>query len=431
VQGPQGFQGAQGPQGWQGFQGPQGWQGFQGVSGGPAGATTQVQYNLAGSFAGTQMLTIDTDKLPVFTNFIGSDPAVNAAGAKVYALDRAGRTMLSQVMPDTTMSYTFQPSLMACKIFWYIPQGNGTTVTVIGFGTSNTGTATARTVSAPTGASTDMVFSTRRLGFVTGATAGNSAGTRHNLLQFVMGSSAFPSAGGFYYVVRFNMANTVPVTTQRAFIGLITNANVINSNPSGAVSTNNPSQISQMIGFGVDAADSTWSFVHNGSVTSAVFTASSNNAGVVTVTAVASGTIAVGQPLFNAGFPNPGIFITANISGSGVGSTWQLSWTAGAAIASSTWTQYSIGKDTLTGTLPPRDNSITLFEARIYSPRGSDTISYSLEVLNSGGSLAEGSTSTNLPAAGSLLATQIWTNNGGTANACGLDVLNQYIESDF
>jgi hypothetical protein len=86
-------------------------------------------------------------------------------------------------------------------------------------------------------------------------------------------------------------------------------------------------------------------------------------------------------------------------------------------------------KDTLTGTFPPRDLSVSLFEARIYCPANGSTIYYSLEVLG-GGSIYEGSTSANLPPATTLLAPQIWTNNGATALAAGIDVVSQYLETD-
>lgn len=89
----------------------------------------------------------------------------------------------------------------------------------------------------------------------------------------------------------------------------------------------------------------------------------------------------------------------------------------------------AVVKDSLTGTFPPRDQSTTMYEARIFCPPNGNTISYSLEVLN-GGSLYEGSTSTNIPSSLTFLSPQIWTNNGTTASAVGIDVVSQYIETD-
>ena len=48
-----------------------------------------------------------------------------------------------------------------------------------------------------------------------------------------------------------------------------------------------------------------------------------------------------------------------------------------------------------------------------------------------GGSFYEGSTNTNIPDSTTLLSPQIWTNNGTTALACGIDVVSQYIETDY
>ncbi len=226
------------------------------------------------------------------------------------------------------------------KESWWTAPGNSTTADVFGFGNSVTGTAVARNV--VTGA---LFTSMRRLGFSSTAVIGSSAGTRHNALQFWIGGS--PGVGGFLYIARFGISSAAPVNTQRSFVGLFgSTAGLTNANPSTNVN---------ILGFGVDDTDNTWTFMHND----------------------ASGTAT---------------------------------------------------KDNLIGTFPPRSTSADMFEIRIYCPPFGSTIYYSIEVLN-GGSYYTGSTNTDIPT--QLLSPQIWTNNGTTASSCAIDVVYQYIQTNY
>ncbi len=399
----------------QGITGQQGSQGFQGSSN-AAPSDTYAQYNSLGSLAGTQMLIFGSDKIPTLPAVQGTTPGIPLGGAKIYTQLRSGKEMVSQIGLHSA-SYSFQPYLFGNKMAWWSAQGNtSTSAAVLNFGTTIQGTATARAIT--TG---DLVASTRRLGFVTGASAQSSAGTRHALTQYFI-SSGNVVYGGFLYVVRFAMSSAATVAAQRTFIGLVGNI--------GALPSINPSQIPQMIGFGVDSADSTWTFMHNGSTISAVVTGSIATT-VLTVTAVTSGTIVVGQPLTSsvAGFTF-GTIVTS--FGTGTGGTGTYNINNSQTMVSGTVTQYTTTKETLTGTFPPRgisDVNAVLFEARIYSDAGSGSIGYSLEVI--GGSLAEGTVSTNLPSSSTLLSPYVWTNNGVTALAAAIDLLSQYIETDF
>lgn len=304
-----------------------------------AGDTTNVQYNNEGIMAGAEHLTIASDGLPVFGEI--SSTSAPTAGAKVFARNRAGRRMTGQVGPAGG-EYQFQPFLGAGKCSLWSAHGNGSAITIINFGNNTTGSATARNVGT-----TGLFASSRRIGYVSSAVSGSSAGTRHGAQQFWRGSVA--GMGGFFYVARFGLSSAAVVATQRSFVGMVANSTVM--------SNKNASDVHDAIlGFCVDSADSTWYFIHGDST---------------------------GQNT----------------------------------------------KDALTGTFPPRDLSATLFEARIYCPANSATVYYSLEVLG-GGSLHEGSTSTNIPPRNTLLSPQIWTNNGTTALAVGIDVVSQYLETD-
>jgi len=376
------------------------------VSTSPAGSTSQVQYNNNGALTGTANLTVDaSDYYPVIGDLVGSTPAAPNSGIKVFSRFRSGRKTLAQ--SSSTGDYSFQPCLWANKISWYSAQGNGTTVSVVNFGNTITGTATTRNV-----ATTNILVSTRRCGHVSAATAGSSAGTRHGFQQFFMSNVA--GAGGFFYVVRFGLSSASTVANQRSFVGLI--ASTV------ALGNVEPSSNTNIIGFGVDSIDSTWSFMHNNAgcvVTGSILL------NLLTVTIVTSGLVAIGRVLSGSGVA-AGTMITGFVLGNGGTGTYTLNISQTVVLTSITMNTI---KDTLTGTFPPRDLSVSLLEARIFCASNSSTVYYSLEVVG-GGSLFEGSTSTILPAVGTLLSPQIWTNNGTTALACGIDVLSQYLETD-
>jgi hypothetical protein len=70
-----------------------------------------------------------------------------------------------------------------------------------------------------------------------------------------------------------------------------------------------------------------------------------------------------------------------------------------------------------------------VYEVRLFSaPNGSD-IFWSVERLDTG-TLSEGSVNTDIPTNTTLLSPQLWINNGTTAAAVGIGVVNVYIETD-
>ncbi|HUC89741.1 MAG TPA: hypothetical protein VMR45_02980 [Patescibacteria group bacterium] len=175
-----------------------------------------------------------------------SDPASPAASSlRVFAQTRAGRTLL-KIKGPSGLSTALQPALFANKIGWWTAQGNGTTVSVINLGNTASGTATTRNV-----ATTNLFTSIRRVGYVSATTAGSVAGTRHAAAQFWIGSAS--NVGGFYYVARFGISQIQ--TGMRTLVGLsATTAAFSNADPSTFLST---------IGFGCDAADTQFTFMHN------------------------------------------------------------------------------------------------------------------------------------------------------------------------
>jgi len=264
-------------------------------------------------------------------------PATPAAGATLFSRFRAGSYMASQIGASGA-GYSFQPSLFLRKMSLWSAQGNGTTVSVIGFGVSNTGTATLRNV-----ATTNFATMLRRVAFVSAATAGASCGTRHGLLQFYRGDAA--GRGGFFYVARF-VIDTV-LANMRWFVGLSATA--------AALANANPSTLFDLFGFSIDSGQTTVRFINN------------DTAGTATVVDL------------GASFP---------------------ATTAG-----------------------------VVYEIRLYCPPNGATIYYSIERLDTA-AFVEGSVAADIPANTTLLAPQIWMNNGAAgAAAVAVAVETQYIET--
>lgn len=132
------------------------------------------------------------------------------------------------------------------KFSVWTAQGNGTTVGLLGFGNTITGTATTRTV-----ATGSLAASLRQLAYVSAAVAGSSAGTRHAALQFWRGDAA--GRGGFLYTTKF-VVDTV-TAGMRWFVGLLGSAAVI-----GNV---NPSTLTNIIGIAIDAGQTTVRVMNN------------------------------------------------------------------------------------------------------------------------------------------------------------------------
>lgn len=265
-------------------------------------------------------------------------PSLPATGLKIFSSDSTGFQILSSIDPIGIITQ-FQTSLFSRDISIWKAQGNGNTVFVMGFSNNATGTATTRSV-----ATNNLFTQTRRIGYVSAATAGSSAGTRHGAQQFWRGNQ--PNLGGFLYICQFGLSSASSVATQRSFIGLVASTAVLGNQ--------DPSSNKNILGFGVDSNDSSWSFMHNDNT---------------------------GQTV----------------------------------------------KESLTGTFPPYDQSVSLFESRIFSSPNGNAIYYSLRVLG-GGSFFEGSISTAIPSNSTFLSPIIWTNNGSTASAVGIDIVFQYIE---
>jgi len=133
---------------------------------------------------------------------------------------------------------------------WWYANGRGTTtVASLRLNNTVTGTATARAV-----VTTNLLTSTLRLGYVSAATAGASAGWRHGSQNYWRGNGAYK--GGFMFSVRFGMSSAATVAGQRSFIGMYAGTGAFpNSNPGSTTGT-------AFVGFGSNSADTDWSVMH-------------------------------------------------------------------------------------------------------------------------------------------------------------------------
>lgn len=310
---------------------------WQTVTASAGGSNKQVQYNSSGSLAGAAKLTIDAGGNANLGDYTTTVPATPATGVTLFSKFRGGRCMTSQVGP-TGMHYSMQPSLFAQKIAWWSAQGNSSSsASTYCFPASSTGNGSSRTVTAGS-----FFTALRRIGYSTGNTAGNSAGVRCSQQMWLRGDVA--GVGGFFLAMRFGIS--VTQTNYRFFCGMV--------NTTSALSDQDPSANTNVIGVGCDGTDSTIQIMHN--------------------------------------------------DGSGT----------------ATKTDTTLAKPTA---------NTEFYEFRLFCKPNDTTVYWSLEILN-GGSIVEGSFTTDLPSNTTMLAPQMWCNNNAQNAPVAIDMSQVYVETD-
>ena len=183
------------------------------------------------------------------------EPTPQSGGSFLFVRNRAERLMWSQ-LGQSGVGYGFNPGLFSNKVAWWSPQGNATTVpSVVGIAAlTATGTVTLRNV-----ATTNFFTRIRRLSLVSGATAGQLCGYRNTVTQFTVGNGT--TLGGFFYVVRFGIADATNVASARMFIGL--------RNITTAGTSVEPSTITNCIGVGHGASNTNLFIYYGGSTAQA------------------------------------------------------------------------------------------------------------------------------------------------------------------
>lgn len=293
-------------------------------------------------------LAMSADDLLAFSQVSSTPAAPGSSTVKLFpyranSISNTIRPMFSQLDANgiTNAHYAFQPFFAQKKIGMWSVQGQGTTVSVYGTLTNTTaGTATSRSQS--TGSS--VLAAAQRIGFVSANTAGSSAGVRQSVTAWYRGDSF---GGGFHFITRFGVA-AVPSSTTRWFVGFTNSGSII-----GNV---DPSSLLNIVGFGVDSADTNVQLMSN------------DGSGTATKTDL------------GASFPGR----TAN----------------------------------------------AVYEVGIFNYRGSSSMGVYCQRFDSA-QLFTANVITDFPSTTTFLSPQLWINNGANTGQVALDVISQYIESDF
>ena len=234
-------------------------------SGAPGGLTTQIQFNDAGAFGGdadfvwdktTNALTLGGTDTGMVMNAITTEPGASAAGtARIYTKNIAGRIVPKWVGP-AGVDTPFQAALWGNNTVMWTP-----TTATAGFwqGTAGAGAGTY-TTALPT--TTNIYTSMKRGQWATVVTTANQqVGQRGSENMFFRGSVA--GQGGFFFFCRFG--TTAWTAGDRLFVGLSTGTT--------AVVTVNPSTLTNLVGFGIDAGDTAITLMSNDNTLTATKTA--------------------------------------------------------------------------------------------------------------------------------------------------------------
>jgi hypothetical protein len=184
-----------------------------------------------------------------------STPTTPSVGVSTYVKDVGGRQMFAQI-GKSGVDYSFQPFFARNAVFCFKASGNTTTTSVFGGAapTAN-GTTTIRNV-----VTTNFFTWMRRIGYVSATTNNASSGLRSAAVQFGRGNGT--GRGGFHFVARFGISDATLVAGARLFVGL--------TSSTGVLGNADPSTFTNIIGVGLDAADTTLQIMHNDAGGSAV-----------------------------------------------------------------------------------------------------------------------------------------------------------------
>lgn len=211
-----------------------------------AGATT---FNDGVTFTSSPTLNSGATISNGVTLVAQSDPSAPSAGRDIfYAKTIAGGYTAPAFKNPTNAAVQLQSAFANKRIGILFPINNANpTVTGLnGF----TGT-----VSAVTTTTTSMFTRANRFSNSSTATAGTLANYYQNAASYTLGSATTPAYGGFYFVIRFGIADTV--ASPRSFFGV--------SSAVGAPTNVEPSTLTNSIGVGQGAANTNLFVYYGGS----------------------------------------------------------------------------------------------------------------------------------------------------------------------
>jgi hypothetical protein len=182
---------------------------------------------------------------------VSSDPAAPSAGnLKTFARTIAGGYTAPAFLNATNAVAQLQPAFANKKIGTAFAVVNSSTYTTSGIvAVSSSGNINAGVTS------TNLFTRAVRVNYTSTGTAGALAYFYQATASFTLGSATTPAYGGFYYVHRFGIADTV--ASPRTFVGLT--SSVI------APTNVEPSTLTNAIGVGQGAADTNLKIYYGGS----------------------------------------------------------------------------------------------------------------------------------------------------------------------
>lgn len=233
-------------------------------SGAPGGLTTQIQFNDAGAFGGdadfawdktNNDLTLGGTDTGITMNAITNEPtATSGSNLHMYSKNIAGRIVPKWIGP-AGVDTPFQAALWGNNTVMWTP----TTATAgLWQGSAGAGAGTY-TTALPT--TTNFYTAMKRGQWANGAGNNIQVGQRNTENMFFRGSVT--GQGGFFFFCRFG--TTVWTAGDRLFVGLSTGTT--------AITTVNPSTLTNIVGFGIDAGDTAISFMSNDNTLTATKTA--------------------------------------------------------------------------------------------------------------------------------------------------------------
>lgn len=210
---------------------------------GPAGSTTQIQYNNAGTLAGASSALIEGNELRLPAISTPTTPA--ASGAKVYGMSLGGRITPAFLGADGKPApiQTRQKARMEI-----VPIPGSSSPNTLGCGLSGT-TGTAATV-----ATTNLHALKPRVDRLITVAATTAIATARASANRVTVGGASAGLGGFRAHFEWGPATGVTIATHRAFVGM---------KPTAAPTDVNPSTLLNIVGMGWDNGDTNVQMMHN------------------------------------------------------------------------------------------------------------------------------------------------------------------------
>ncbi len=178
-------------------------------------------------------------ELTATTDHTTTNPALPTSGLRLFSRFRARR--LPAFVGPLGQDSQLQPALFSNRVVMWNAVNNLSTPTTFGATFTNIGTA-----SLIKSESTNFYTAMVRQRFASTTTAGNAGGLRTSSAQWFLSSTA--NLGGFFFVARLGFNQVT--ATNRIFIGL-------HSAEANVAGTVEPKSLTNTIGFGCNAAETT------------------------------------------------------------------------------------------------------------------------------------------------------------------------------